>query len=78
MVSKVDAKGNGFKPYKGINDKRSIMKFIIRHTVEKSFDTIEDARNYRDTITTGNVILTVDQDPFGKHFDINPNAAKEK
>ena len=54
------------------------MKFIIRHTVERSFDTIEEARNYRDTITTGNVILTVDQDPFGKHFDINPNAAKEK
>ena len=24
------SKGNGFKPYKGINDKRSIMKFIIR------------------------------------------------
>lgn len=42
------------------------MKFIIKHTVEKSFDTIEEARNYRDTITTGNTILTVDQEPLEK------------
>ncbi len=54
------------------------MRFIIRHTVEKSFETIEEARNYRDTITTGVTVLTVDQDPFGKHFEQNPSSAKEK
>ena len=53
------------------------MRYIIRHTQEKSFKTIEEARAYRETCT-GKVQLIVDQDPFGKHFDINSNSVKEK
>lgn len=53
------------------------MRYVIRHTQEKSFDTIEEARAYRETCT-GKVHLIVDNDPFGTHFDINPNSVKEK
>jgi hypothetical protein len=53
------------------------MRYVIRHTQEKSFKTIEEARAYRETCT-GKVQLIVDQDPFGKHFDINSSSVKEK
>ena len=43
------------------------MKYIIKHTIDKSFNTIEEARSYRDTITTGKVMLIVSQED--KHLD---------
>lgn len=60
------------------------MKYIIRHTKDVEFETIEQAREYRDQQPSqDNLLLIVkhyndDEDPFGDRWDKHPNAAKPK
>lgn len=60
------------------------MKYIIRHTKDVEFDTIEEARAYRDQQPQqDNMVLIVKQfdnesDPFGDRWNINPSSAIPK
>lgn len=70
------------------------MRYLIRHTKEIYFDTIEEARAYRDDNPNDQLVLIVtkgaepndsefekkdkDENPYGSHFDINPFSAKTK
>lgn len=66
------------------------MKYLVRHTTDIEFETIEEARAYRDEYPDDNIIIIVQKvdsefknpykpiDPYGSHFDLNPNSAKEK
>lgn len=64
------------------------MKYLVRHTTDIDFETIEEARAYRDEHPDDNIIIIVkkvdsefnepykSRDPYGSHFDLNPNSAK--
>lgn len=66
------------------------MKYLVRHTKEIEFDSVEEARAYRDEHPDDNIIVVVQkvdsdfkkpygtEDPYGSHFDLNPNSAKPK
>jgi len=56
------------------------MKYIVRVTREYEFDTIEEAREFRNKNKgSANLQLIVsDRDPFGDRWDKHPNAAKAK
>ena len=60
------------------------MKYIIRHTKDVEFETIKQAREYRDQQPQqDNLLLIIKhysdaEDPFGDRWDKHPDAAKPK
>ena len=56
------------------------MRYIVRTTEDHEFNTIEEARKFRDSLPqrTHASLIVHQEDPFGKHFDVNPAAAKPK
>lgn len=56
------------------------MRYIVRLTQEYEFDTIEEAREFRNKMKSKGAIQLIvsDRDPFGDRWDNHPSAAKPK
>lgn len=56
------------------------MKYIIRTTTDCTFDTIEEAREFRNNLPdrTEARLIVSQGDPFGSHFEVHPASAKQK